>query len=350
MKRFALIIISTGLTLLGMEGLLRLTLDPVRLYSSLETVPEWHAWKNRVEFWHERKTAGLTSFPGFDPLLGWDTADPNRYRSHPPDIDATRTVISIGDSFTYGNDVAADENYPFLLDGLLPATRVLNMGVPGYGIDQAYLKYVRYGDQYEPAVVVFGIYVGDYERTSSTFTAYAKPRFVADRNSVTLTNQPVPEPQQVLAKTEAELRGRWYTQELMANAWRKLENNIASSADYYDATDRVIEHILKSLKRRLGTESTLLIVHIQRAEDFVAQRGRRAEKNRRLLAIYARLNLNVLNLDELFRETAGGEEIMERYYVNFENGSIGHLSPAGNRLVAERIAAFLNDRWRVAQE
>ena len=70
MKRFALIIISAGLTLLGMEGLLRLTLDPDRLYSSLETVPEWHAWKNRVEFWHERKTAGLTSFPGFDPLLG----------------------------------------------------------------------------------------------------------------------------------------------------------------------------------------------------------------------------------------------------------------------------------------
>ncbi len=347
MKRFALIIISSSLTLLGMEGLLRLTLDPDRLYSSLDTVPEWHAWKNRVEFWHERKTAGLTSFPGFDPLLGWDIADPDRYRSHHPDIDARRTVIIIGDSFTYGNDVAADENYPFLLDGLLPATRVLNMGVPGYGIDQAYLKYARYGDQYEPAVVVFGIYVGDYERTSSTFTAYAKPLFVAGSNGVSLTNQPVPEPQQVLAITEAEFRGRWYTQELMTNAWRKLANSIFSSADYYDATDRVIEHILRSLKRRLGTESTLLIVHIQRAEDFVARRGRRAEMNRRLLAIYARLKLNVLNLDEVFRESADGEEIMERYYVNFENGSIGHLSPAGNRLVAERIAAYLNERWRV---
>ena len=173
---------------------------------------------------------------------------------------------------------------------------------------------------------------------------------MAGSNGVSLTNQPVPEPQQVLAKTEVEFRGRWDTQELMANAWRKLENKMSSSADYYDATDRVIEHILKSLKRRLGSESTLLIVHIQRADDFVSRRERRAEIDRRLLAIYARLNLNVLNLDQVFREMADDEKIMERYYVNFEDGSIGHLSPTGNRLVAERIAAFLNERWRVAKK
>ena len=314
-------------------------LEPAGLYSNLHTQPAWSAWKARLKYWQRHDPSALFKI-SFDPVLGWDTADLLHYRPH-PSSGFTKTIITIGDSFTYGADVLASENYSFVLDEMLGNSRVLNMGVLGYGIDQAYLKYLEHGEHYQPDVVVFGIYVGDYERTSSTFTSFAKPTFMVEQDRVVLTNQPVPSPHEVLAATEDDFSGRWYTVELLANAKRKIDDVLSPDTSYYETTDIVITHLLQDLRDRLGP-SRLIIVHIPRAEAFVEQNdGRRGEMNSRLLAIYDKLGLETVDLNRVFTEKLEGNEVFAEYYVHLEGGSVGHLSPHGHKRVAEQLFDLL---------
>jgi hypothetical protein len=67
-----------------------------------------------------------------------------------------------------------------------PGLEVLNFGVPGYGLDQAYLRYLRDGRQFHPLIVIIGIYADDVNRGMSVWHPFmtgeygipsTKPRF-----------------------------------------------------------------------------------------------------------------------------------------------------------------------------
>ena len=64
------------------------------------------------------------------------------------------TVLFVGDSFVWGYDVEAGERFTDLLRAKLPAVRIVNAGVPGYGTDQEYLLLRRIWDRLEPRAVV----------------------------------------------------------------------------------------------------------------------------------------------------------------------------------------------------
>ena len=60
-----------------------------------------------------------------------------------------------------------------------------------------------------------------------------------------------------------------------------------------------------------------------------------------LLAIYAALGLDVINLASAFLADNSAHNVFQTYYVHRENGSVGHFSARGHRKVAELIAAEL---------
>jgi hypothetical protein len=75
-------------------------------------------------------------------------------------VDKVLRIAVFGDSFTYGLESDFDDTWPHLLEerlrvGGTPA-EVLNFGVGGYGMDQAYLRWDSVGKQYHPEIVVFG--------------------------------------------------------------------------------------------------------------------------------------------------------------------------------------------------
>jgi hypothetical protein len=76
----------------------------------------------------------------YDPELGWDSYR-NGKRAGPPGL--APCASAFGDSFTHGDEVQANEAWPFRLSELL-GCEVENFGVGGYGQDQAYLKYLKY--------------------------------------------------------------------------------------------------------------------------------------------------------------------------------------------------------------
>jgi len=163
-----------------------------------------------------------------DPLLGW-TIGPNRsnvegmylsnsagIRSRPNEypLSPPEGVLRIelfGDSFTHGDEEPFDETWgKFLEDDLIKAgiaTEVLNFGVPGYGVGQAYLRWKFMGLKYSPKIVVFGFQPENIKRTvnifrslysRNTWLVFSKPRFfINDKEELELLNSPVIPPEEV---------------------------------------------------------------------------------------------------------------------------------------------------------
>jgi hypothetical protein len=343
-----LTIITIVIALFSLEGLLRLTLDPDQLYNSAQTQPVLRSWRNEVKFWQSH-VQRLPDEDGFDPSLGWDIErSGDRIRGVEP-ISLSKPagvsrIVSVGDSFTFGIDAGELQNFSALLNQR-EDLQVLNMGVPGYGIDQSYLKYRQHGAKYEADTVLFGIYVGDYERTRLTFNYGPKPSFSWSRGHLSVQGVPLPRPAEEVTRIGAELNGIVYLQELFTNLWQRFNHSASDDLNYFDETDKIVAGILAQLKSELLSTQQLVIIHIPRAEAFTQRDGFRDEASRRLLTIYDELQLNVIDLNDVFRRYQAGTQRAEdpgkKYYFVRKDGSFGHLSEVGHRRVAELVLARL---------
>jgi hypothetical protein len=118
-------------------------------------------------------------------------------------------VALVGDSFTFCLDVGYEDSWGYRLELLLgPETQVLNFGVAGYGVDQAYLRYTRDARPWNARVVVLGVFPGDLERSMGLYPfisfpgselPYAKPRFALKDGALSLLNVPLPSADSVLS-------------------------------------------------------------------------------------------------------------------------------------------------------
>ncbi len=336
------------LLIAALEVGLRLTLDAKRLYSRFHTVPALNEWRNQVAFWVKNRDVEdpdqLATAAGYDQALGWDaeiTGDRIRgshVYANPTAPDVTR-VVTLGDSYAFGFELDNTDTFSAILTAQDNQIEALNMGVPGYGIDQAYLKYKHHGSAYQPHVVLLAIYITDYERTSLNFSFLAKPKYAQRDGEIVLENVPVPHPAVALQSTEQAMQGRFYLVELVKNAVRKLAFSEAAEQAYFDSTDQIVTHILGLLRADLMEDQKLLVLHIPNADTLLEPQGYRAELDRRLINIYSALNLDYINLTEDFLDSLSPAQAYGRYYLTRDNGSAGHLSRAGHKKIAELVAA-----------
>jgi hypothetical protein len=156
----------------------------------------------------------------YDPELGWTQRPgiaghnaagfittgpaPERARS------ADRLRIALfGDSYTQGD---YRTGWWRVLEEQLNAAgvkcEVLNFGVGGYGMDQAYLRWQRDGAPWQPQIVVFGFFAEDCYRNLNLLRLlrdpdsgipFMKPRYVLADEGLRLVNSPTPAPQAVPA-------------------------------------------------------------------------------------------------------------------------------------------------------
>jgi GDSL-like Lipase/Acylhydrolase family len=91
-------------------------------------------------------------------------------------------VAVLGDSFVFGSGVRQDETLAHQLAVRLgPSFEVVNLGVPGYGTDQALLTLRRWGPRMSPDVVLAGFFWNDImENASGEIYGMRKPRFVLE--------------------------------------------------------------------------------------------------------------------------------------------------------------------------
>jgi hypothetical protein len=158
-------------------------------------------------------TAEHYRFNGYHPLLGYDGLPGVRGRFHGQTVThnsqgnrgpeasfakpaGVRRVVVLGDSQAWGYGVGDDDTIPAQLGRLLndgggARYEVLNLGVGGYGTDQAFLKYLVQGARYAPDAVVLTVFKNDpVENAHTVYWGVEKPRFYLDGGRLCLGNVP----------------------------------------------------------------------------------------------------------------------------------------------------------------
>lgn len=118
------------------------------------------------------------------------------YAPHAPP--GTPRIAVFGDSYVYGNEVSDAETWPSQIEHGWRA-EVLNYGVGGYGLDQAFLRYQHEGAALAPSTVVMGITPMMAARVVSRYRRFQdpregpwfKPRFLLDGDELRLVPTPV---------------------------------------------------------------------------------------------------------------------------------------------------------------
>ena len=138
----------------------------------------------------------------FDPQLGWRMRrsytsaaahhDSRGFRTSGSAATAHRgkRIFMIGDSFTYGLGVRDDETMAAQLQRMSSA-EVINAGVNGFGVDQAYLMWELEGRGNSVDIVVLGYFRDDFYRNLLSVREAPKPHLVRDGLSYRFSGIPV---------------------------------------------------------------------------------------------------------------------------------------------------------------
>ena len=159
----------------------------------------------------------LAMFTEYDPLLGWKNK-PNskgfftmpdsksyveinsygcRNREYPLKKYSKKRIIAYGDSYTWGYGINNNEIFTEILEKKLNGDKIeiINFGVPGYGTDQEYLSFKKYGIQWKPDIVIVMLHTRDIEVDNICDFEHGvyKPLFAVDGNSLRLASKiPLP--------------------------------------------------------------------------------------------------------------------------------------------------------------
>ena len=325
--------ISVCLTMLGLELAVRIHRGKVLLFQSSTAEPQ-----NRVGRMAYHPRLGWIPRPGrFS--SGWTSnVDASSVRSNGRSIStASRPILAIGDSFTFGDEVEDSETWAAHLEKILNK-RVLNAGVGAYGIDQAFLRAELLLDKYDPDVVILSFISDDINRTEYSYYPYGrggKPYFEYGDGSLILRNVPV-------------------SQKPAPRSFQTFRRALGYSFLADAVLDRIAHQwwqdlpVIEQIHHDGENVSVDLLVRLDGLT-----KGRRGQFIAIALATNGRIggNARLPNLVKRLREKGVevldlSTEMLKLQPSQLQNLFLpgGHYSPAMNSWVAEHIATFLHER------
>ncbi len=328
--------------------------------------------------------ASSTSKLMYDPDLGWvprpnshsedglfhynsqgirSSSTPHEY-SLAPQPGVLRIAL-FGDSYTQSDDVPFEHSWGFYLENELkerglPA-EVLNFGVSGYGMDQAFLRWRKSGQAFKPDVVIFGFDAENVNRNVNLIRAiyqpktelpFAKPRFVLDGDTLRLINVPVVPPEQLvetienleawdLAKYEYFFNPRdyhdsfWFRSRLLAfglslNAGQGTKRHLYSlNQEPAQLTLKIIQTFKQEVE---AAGQKFMVIHLPRESNMATLLAGDTLEYADLLAEIGRTNTTIYPEQRLATEAQASS--LEALFK-------GHYSPHGNQVIAEVVAESL---------
>ena len=273
-------------------------------------------------------------------------------------------IVTIGDSFTFGDGVEEQETWPRALERALAGQaprriEVINAGVPGRWVDEYYLELKRRSLPLDPDVVIVGLFIGnDIDGDDATTHIWSE---VDERGRPLRIDRPAERIERGY-RVMRVLKARWrfpvirnsHVAQLfydggkaLAQLWRPsaIDGETMFAAQYTPETERAVERVedlfvaMAELCRAHGAK--LLVVMIPTREQVKPELvdgsvPRDWEKPQRLFAaFFAREGIPYVDLIPVLREAASGDPL---YYV-FD----GHWTARGHAVAAHAIAAHLVD-------
>jgi lysophospholipase L1-like esterase len=190
---------STALGLVAMEMFYR--------YGIHAKWAKGHIRPSQIEYSRELGWRLIPTWPGVGEH-GW--RGPTRTPEKPK---GCYRIVCLGDSTTHGHLCRWDETWPHLLETFLNAdsgwtsahgvTEVVNLGVPGYGIDQELVALKKYGLSFHPDLVIMQLSVTDFADVSYDYdwrmfdpVTRFKPYFAVENDQLVLKRDYAPLPRQ----------------------------------------------------------------------------------------------------------------------------------------------------------
>jgi lysophospholipase L1-like esterase len=259
----------------------------------------------------------------------------------------TRRVVVLGDSYSAGYGVADHETYATQLEAALPNSEFPNLAVPGYGVDQAVLRWEKMGQAYSPDVVILGVYIPDFHRNALVqWFGTPKPRFKVVSGGLHLPSEPLPPIDDVAANLQ-RVRAELADLLRMPRVWiatRYLHQRVSGKLSGWREPDETFEEkrqLLQLLIARLAEDCKtrgvrLVLVNILTEYDEYPDEVRILE----IIKQSAFDNeVAVLTLDRFL-----GASNDERAQMPVFDAETGHWSAYGHQLAAESIAQFLLEK------
>lgn len=315
----------------------------------------------------------------YDPKLGWSPrpnsvsrdglyhyngqgirSAPTAYSPTPPP--GVLRIALFGDSYTHGDDVVFEDSWGYLLEQNLREAgleaEVLNFGVSGYGMDQAYLRWQTYGRGFAADVVIFGLDAENVYRNVNLIRAiykpatglpFAKPRFLLTPNDLEVINVPVLPPDQLvpvmqnidtweLAPHEYFLvnyeDSLWLKSKLLA--FLLTPSEAAQDARMFDPAGEPAQlslRIVSQFREEVEADGhRFVVLHLPRQSNVETVLAGERLEYADLLATVAREN-SLIDPQPALSEAARRTSLTALFK--------GHYSPAGSGVLADFIADYL---------
>ena len=333
--RLLALLTSVVLTLLLLEGLVRLVGLESASYSS------------------------ISGFCRYDPYLGWKLIPENetvfkgrhfaalvesssqglRDRFYPLEPEPGRErIVVLGDSVAWCWGVEIEECFTKGVEAALKDTDVITMGVPGYSTAQSMLFYERIGRNFKPDRVLFIAFGNDPQENLETSQ---RPHFVVEDDELVLTNYPV-ERRKSRLKEWLRNHSQLFVQadhaaqvgQEMLRQWREGRGSgttgpkphSGATQDWFGEAWTIHEALLERLANDVAADGAQLdIITVDYPERFTE----------RIKEFCATRDCRVLDFDPILRQAEAEDRPLRLQ-------SDDHLSPEGNRLLADAVLEFLD--------
>jgi len=221
-----------------------------------------------------------------------------------------------------------------------------NLGLGGYGVDQAYLRFKRDGYPLEHAVHVFAFITDDFRRMSlRNMGSAGKPTLALHNGALKTENVPVPRPRGRVSRFRLVLGPlqQLRTVQLLQRVKGRLSARVAESAAGDSATAQVVSAIIADLSAMSRvSQSALVLVYLPTLDDYL---GNSADRWRERLRAASGLQQNIWYLD-LVRQIRLLPPDSASFFIpyqsdNAEGRAHGHYTIGGNQWVADNLYRFL---------
>ena len=295
-------------------------------------------------------------YQDYDKLLGWltipnikikDTFGPNsdvtsNSKSFRNDKEfkveipkGKKRILCCGDSFTFGIGVNNKSTWCEQLASLDNTLETINMGQGGFGIDQAYLWYMRDGKSLDHNIHLFAFITSDFQRMRlyERYPYYYKPVIKLVNGSLKITNTPVPRHsifyRKILDFVPVLQRFRFY--ELFTNKLPiKYKEKISISSD--NEVKQIALEIFKELEEaNKKKNSSLVLVYLPTAFEYLELRDETNSLREWVKQEALKRNILFIDLYDDYLQLP-----YEKAITLFLKNDL-HYSEEGNRFIAETI-------------